>query len=1253
MKPVDAAEAVTRYLRPVAAEGFAAEGTGREAELALLLREHQEAKASGSARFVFVRGPRGVGKTHLVSQLAQALSAQGTPIFEGGSGRDARQTWGVFAPMLGELLTLVKRSGVPETTLARLARAVEPVRSGSQSLPAEERRLALYDGAGELFSLAGRAAPLVIWPDLDVADRASLELVRYLAAMASTPQSKVCGLFVLTFREDETLPAPLAEVVSHVSGRTLSLSGLDLDGIRSFLSRQDIAQKLLDVTGGNPQALGELLERPVAAVDFFVRRVERLSELQRAALSVLAIAPEALPVEWLASTMGAEAPQSAETLDSLLRERLVTVKVVDGRPSWRFARETEKHAYVNLIADEQRRVSTLALGRVMANAGQLLSAAELLLPVAPLEGAQLAVRAADGLVERGALEDAEALYSRAASLLAPADKSTVLEAWGRVLALLGDYRGAVRRLLEAARRSADGSKRPALALEAARHLIKAGRSRATRALLEVARASKATARGAEATLAELYVSTGKAADALELGKTALAAVTTEDASSLTLRQAMGKALLVQGQAAEAQKLFAQNAERAAQAGEPRIVALARLNEGVAAYKRGDRDRAIACWESTPPESRPLHAHAEANLGSLYAESGDFELALGHLTRALSAFSRFGSLREVAMAASNLARLHHFLGDTERAVELSEHSLRQARRLGDGYLTASAQLNLGAIAVDAREYVEARRLLEASRSGFEQLGNDAWAALAAAWKARAHLQTGERAQAELELSRRSVEKGSASLQAASLEVELTRTELCLLNGDLLGAGRAASRAREALLDRPDLEGPIRTYFLMGKLRLAANDSSGAQAEFSRAGRLLDELLQRVPPVRRTAFLSLPRRAEVVAAVEPELRLPRAMASLAPRQAVESINGLVGRSVALQRITKQLEPIGRSNATVLVRGESGTGKELLADALHALSPRKHMPLVKVNCAAMVEELLLSELFGHEKGAFTGAIKERKGRFEMADGGTIFLDEIGDISPKAQVALLRVLQEREFERVGGSKTLKVDVRIICATNRDLEALIAQGRFRSDLYYRLKGVMLELPALRERLDDLPGLTQHFLEKVARERNEPVRRLSSESMALLGRHRWPGNIRELENVIASASIFAEGNEIGVDAFTHVNELRALLEVPGAVPPAQPLAEVAAPVAQGLAAPVVQLQAPAPAAAVTDGTLDYYELARRRDISLKDLRHEIEMQCIKRALEESGGNISEAARLLKMKRSRLSQIVNGESELKEATHGDE
>jgi transcriptional regulator with GAF, ATPase, and Fis domain len=379
------------------------------------------------------------------------------------------------------------------------------------------------------------------------------------------------------------------------------------------------------------------------------------------------------------------------------------------------------------------------------------------------------------------------------------------------------------------------------------------------------------------------------------------------------------------------------------------------------------------------------------------------------------------------------------------------------------------------------------------------------------------------------------------------------------------------------------------------------------------------------------------------VEPELRLPRAAAALTASVEVERFQGFVGKSEALKRITKQLEPIGRSNATVLVRGESGTGKELLADALHALSPRRHMPLVKVNCAAMVEELLLSELFGHEKGAFTGAIRERKGRFELADGGTIFLDEIGDISPKAQVALLRVLQEREFERVGGTRTLKVDVRVICATNRDLEALIAQGRFRADLYYRLKGVMLELPPLRERLDDLPSLANHFLARAAKERGEPQRTLSDDALVLLAKHDWPGNIRELENVVAAAAIFAEGPVIGADAFSHVAELR---EVDDTVRPA-PVPAAPAKVEATPSAP-----AQPDASGLPLGPLDYYELARQRGISLKDLRHEVEMQCIKRALLEAKGNISEAARLLQMKRSRLSQIVNAEADLKEVAHGE-
>ncbi|MFN7134108.1 MAG: sigma 54-interacting transcriptional regulator, partial [Myxococcales bacterium] len=328
--------------------------------------------------------------------------------------------------------------------------------------------------------------------------------------------------------------------------------------------------------------------------------------------------------------------------------------------------------------------------------------------------------------------------------------------------------------------------------------------------------------------------------------------------------------------------------------------------------------------------------------------------------------------------------------------------------------------------------------------------------------------------------------------------------------------------------------------------------------------------------------------------------------------------------------------------------------LADAIHRKSPRRDMPFVKVNCAAMVEELLMSELFGHEKGAFTGAIRERKGRFELAEGGTIFLDEIGDISPKCQVALLRVLQEREFERVGGTKTVRVDVRVICATNRDLEQMIARGEFRQDLYYRLKGVMLELPALRERVEDLQLLADHFLAKFARERGEEKKSLSPEALAVLQAYGWPGNIRELENVMSSASIFASGPLITPDAFEHVAELASLaarLEAPAAA------AAVGAPSAAAVDADEEyddeDDDAPPSSAVVPlDGEIDYFELARARNLSLKDLRQQVEIQCIRKALGEAKGNISEAARLLKMKRSRLSQIVNGDPLLRAAAKGE-
>jgi DNA-binding NtrC family response regulator len=244
---------------------------------------------------------------------------------------------------------------------------------------------------------------------------------------------------------------------------------------------------------------------------------------------------------------------------------------------------------------------------------------------------------------------------------------------------------------------------------------------------------------------------------------------------------------------------------------------------------------------------------------------------------------------------------------------------------------------------------------------------------------------------------------------------------------------------------------------------------------------------------------------------------------------SFGNIVGDSPQIQQVFKVIEQVAPSRATVLITGESGTGKELIAASIHHRSPRHRGPFVKLHCAALSENLLESELFGHERGSFTGADRKREGRFEQANGGTLFLDEIGEISASTQVKLLRVLQEREFERVGSNQTIRTDVRVIAATNRDLKQLVMEGKFREDLFYRLDVVNVRMPALRERPSDIPALAAHFARKYADENQKPVPRLSDSALGRLAAYRWPGNVRELENVVERAVVLSAGETIEAD----------------------------------------------------------------------------------------------------------------------------
>jgi PAS domain S-box-containing protein len=271
-------------------------------------------------------------------------------------------------------------------------------------------------------------------------------------------------------------------------------------------------------------------------------------------------------------------------------------------------------------------------------------------------------------------------------------------------------------------------------------------------------------------------------------------------------------------------------------------------------------------------------------------------------------------------------------------------------------------------------------------------------------------------------------------------------------------------------------------------------------------------------------------------------------------------IVGNSRSLLAVLQQVDEVAPTEATVLIKGETGTGKELIARAIHDRSPRHGRPLVKVNCGAISVGLVESELFGHVKGAFTGALANRDGRFALADGGTIFLDEVGELPPDTQVKLLRVLQEQEFEPIGSSKTIKVDVRVIAATNRDLSLMVREGKFRSDLFYRLNVFPVTMPPLRERQEDVPLLTMFFLEKFARKLGRPVAHVTEETMSRLCAYSWPGNIRELQNVIERAVVLSKGSVLKVEGSALFDFPRpeatasVAAKIPTPSPPAAPAA---------------------------------------------------------------------------------------------------
>ncbi len=722
---------------------------------------------------------------------------------------------------------------------------------------------------------------------------------------------------------------------------------------------------------------------------------------------------------------------------------------------------------------------------------------------------------------------------------------------------------------------------------------------------------------------------------------------TSPVTRLRARNVLGKILLARGEWEHADAHFAADATDASRIGDKTAELRAQLNRAIALLSSERLHQAEGLFqtvlEAGANEPRAM-ALALENLAVIASMRREYGLALERFRAAIAGLKQLGQAAMLAGAAHNLGYLYLRLGDVAQASSMVRYAATLFRRGLAAPVVAEGDDLRARIAARMGRSEEALDAISHAREILRAGGETARAADCDRLEARLALDDGDVRGARLALDRA---RGLADSPRGKADHMLLEAEWVRANGgsaaEMLVAAREALALCRASTDEDVI---VEAHLLIAEIARVTGDRELLQRHVEAGVGVREAMLRSIPESYHAMFVSRPDmvrlaklerflESEPIPALPPAVTSESAGARVRITTTAEGPRRMIGSDPALRSLQAAIRRVAASDTTVLVHGESGTGKELVAEQLHFASDRATGPLVKVNCAALVETLLLSELFGHEKGAFTGAVARRRGRFELADGGTLFLDEIGDISARTQVALLRVLQEKTFERVGGTTPIRVDVRIVCATHRDLSTMVSRGEFREDLYYRLRGVQLEVPPLRARLADLGELCVHVLKRIAAEHDQPVKGIARDALDLLGGHKWPGNVRELENVLRAVALLTDGPEIGArDLLENVDVLRNV-ELPtpsvrSVLPPPGPVSEDELVDEEG--------DGTLPSAEASATAVAYGQI-RGGAVSLFEMKRMIERDCIARALAETRGNITKAAALLGMKRPRLSQLV--------------
>ena len=804
------------------------------------------------------------------------------------------------------------------------------------------------------------------------------------------------------------------------------------------------------------------------------------------------------------------------------------------------------------------------------------------------------MREASLLAHRHSLDEAATLLERAAARTSE-PHAVLLETLSDLHATRGsvaDALNAAERLRAARAGDVDATIRVGRLARAAGQL-----SRAEEALLDVADAAPARSRAvALLELALVRLERAEYEDAKALARRAMT-IDAEPETVMEARNTLGRASWSVGDWEFAEQCFLENEATAKQSDDALFemrslnnLALIHMARGRLGDARGLLHRVVQL--ASRRGGALYRAIALENIGVVDRLQGRYAEAITSYRAAARVLNAYEDRGLLVRVTTNLAEVLATVGASSRAREVLRFAVGEQADADRPERRADRLAIEADVAEQSGDRGEASRLCREVRALAEATGYRRTVVLATLRLARYAYLDGD------------TDKARELIE--DLEPDSTRNacRLALLQASLeTDANQVVRKARYATTLAREGGDPLLELRSLTRLSRALLDSGArteAELRYAEAEAVSRRLELATPPELREGFRML----------ESVLELQRIGLELGEERAEErngrpttGLDRLIGSSASIERVRAWARRVGPTNATVLLTGESGTGKELVASALHDLSTRRDHTFVTVNCGAIVETLLLSELFGHEQGSFTGASKRKEGRFEQANGGTLFLDEVGEMSTATQSALLRVLQERAFQRVGGTETLTVDVRIIAATNRDLEQMVAQGSFRADLYYRLRALHLHLPSLRERPGDIETIATAILNRHA---SGAPAMLDDDAREMLRNYPWPGNVRELENVLRAVTVLSTSRVIGREE--------------------------------------VERYAPAVAGGPTSqhpvALPDLYYAALQQRGSIYEMRKDLERAAVERALQETKGNISRAASLLGMKRPRLSQLAS-------------